>query len=61
MSGLVTRATDGYQDLATLRRVWVEISVVEQRYQAVLAVRAGAKVTGVAERFGVCRQDGWPG
>ena len=40
----------------TLRRVLVEISVVEQRYQAVPEVRAGATVTDVAERFGVCRQ-----
>ncbi len=30
--------------------------MVEQRYQAVLQVRAGATVTQVAERFGVCRQ-----
>jgi transposase InsO family protein len=36
--------------------VLVEISVVEQRYQAVLEVRAGSTVTDVAERFGVCRQ-----
>jgi transposase len=34
----------------------VEISVVEQRYQAVLEVRAGSTVTDVAERFGGCRQ-----
>ncbi|MFB9691503.1 IS481 family transposase [Amorphoplanes digitatis] len=32
------------------------MSVVEQRYQAVLEVRAGSTVTDVAERFGVCRQ-----
>ena len=42
----------------TLRRVLVEMSVREQRYQAVLDVRAGATVTDVAERFGVCRQTG---
>ena len=40
----------------TLRRVLVEISVTEQRYQAVLDVRAGSTVGEVAERFGVCRQ-----
>jgi transposase InsO family protein len=34
----------------------VEVSVVEQRYRAVLEVRAGAHVTEVAERFGVSRQ-----
>jgi len=33
----------------TLRRVLVEISVTEQRYQAVLDVRAGSTVTDVAE------------
>jgi len=43
--------------------VLVGISVVEQRYQAVLQVRAGSTVADVAERFGVCRQrctSGWP-
>ncbi|MEU7908344.1 IS481 family transposase [Actinoplanes sp. NPDC049118] len=40
----------------TLRRVLVEISVTEQRYQAVLDVRAGSAVTAVAARFGVSRQ-----
>jgi transposase len=40
----------------TLRRVLVEISVTEQRYQAVLDVRAGSMVTDVAARFGVSRQ-----
>ena len=40
----------------TLRRVLVEISVTEQRYQAVLDVRAGSTVTDVAARFGVSRQ-----
>ncbi|BFU43377.1 IS481 family transposase [Krasilnikovia sp. MM14-A1004] len=30
--------------------------MVEQRYQAVLEVRAGSTVTDVAERLGVCRQ-----
>ncbi|WUH15810.1 IS481 family transposase [Streptomyces sp. NBC_00453] len=39
----------------------VELSVVEQRYRAVLAVLAGATVTEVAARFGVSRQtvSGW--
>jgi transposase InsO family protein len=36
--------------------VLVEISVTEQRYQAVLDVRAGSTVTDVAARFGVSRQ-----
>lgn len=40
----------------TLRRVLVELSVVEQRYQAVLQVLSGASVTEVAGRFGVSRQ-----
>jgi transposase len=40
----------------TLRRVLVEISVTEQRYRAVLDVRAGSTVTDVAARFGVSRQ-----
>jgi transposase len=34
----------------------VEMSVVEQRYRAVLEVQSGANVTEVAERFGVSRQ-----
>ncbi|NUW43308.1 IS481 family transposase [Nonomuraea rhodomycinica] len=34
----------------------VELSVVEQRYQAVLQVLSGASVTEVARRFGVSRQ-----
>ncbi|MEU4331203.1 helix-turn-helix domain-containing protein [Nonomuraea dietziae] len=34
----------------------VELSVVEQRYQAVLQVLSGASVTEVARRFGVARQ-----
>jgi transposase len=34
----------------------VEVSVVEQRYRAVLEVRAGVAVTEVAVRFGVSRQ-----
>lgn len=34
----------------------VDVSVVEQRYRAVLAVQAGATVTEVAARFGVSRQ-----
>ena len=46
----------GIRTWATLRRVLVEISVVEQCYQAVLAVQAGSTATDVAERFGVCRQ-----
>lgn len=39
----------------------VELSVVEQRYRAVLAVLAGATVTEVAARLGVSRQtvSGW--
>jgi transposase InsO family protein len=36
--------------------VLVEISVTEQRYQAVLQVQAGSTVTDVAARFGVSRQ-----
>lgn len=45
----------------TLRRVLVEVSVTEQRYCAVLEVRAGSTVTDVAARFGVSRQavHGW--
>ena len=39
----------------------VELSVVEQRYQAVLAViRDGVPVVEVASRFGVSRQSGAP-
>src|SRR6476469_352398 len=34
----------------------VEVSVVEQRYRAVLEVRAGVPVTAVAARAGVSRQ-----
>ena len=34
----------------------VELSVVEQRYQAVLEVLSGATVTDVARRYGVVRQ-----
>jgi transposase InsO family protein len=34
----------------------VELSVVEQRYRAVLQVQAGVSVTEVAARFGVSRQ-----
>ena len=34
----------------------VELSVVEQRYRAVLEVESGVPVTEVAERFGVSRQ-----
>jgi transposase len=34
----------------------VEVSVVEQRYRAVLEVRAGVPVTEVAARSGVSRQ-----
>jgi transposase len=34
----------------------VEVSVVEQRYRAVLEVRAGVPVTEVAARAGVSRQ-----
>jgi transposase InsO family protein len=34
----------------------VELSLVEQRYRAVLAARAGVPIAEVAERFGVSRQ-----
>jgi hypothetical protein len=34
----------------------VQMSLVEQRYRAVLAVRAGDRVNEVAARFGVSRQ-----
>jgi transposase-like protein len=34
----------------------VELSVVEQRYRAVLAVEAGATVSEVARQVGVSRQ-----
>jgi transposase len=34
----------------------VDLSVVEQRYRAVLEVEAGVSVTEVAERYGVSRQ-----
>ena len=34
----------------------VELSVVEQRYRAVLDAAAGVAVTEVAERYGVSRQ-----
>jgi transposase-like protein len=44
----------------TLCRVLVELSVVEQRYQAVLQVLSGASVTEVAGRFGVSRQVCFP-
>lgn len=37
-------------------RVLAEISVTEQRYQAVLAALDGVPVTEVASRFGVGRQ-----
>src|SRR3982750_4466150 len=40
----------------TLRRVLVELTMMEQRYRAVLEVQAGVPVTEVAERFGVSRQ-----
>lgn len=40
----------------TLRRVLVEMSVMEQRYRAVQDVLAGSTVTDVAERFGVSRE-----
>jgi transposase len=33
-----------------------ELSVVEQRYRAVLEIAAGVPVTEVAERYGVSRQ-----
>jgi DNA-binding NarL/FixJ family response regulator len=40
----------------------VELSLMEQRYQAVLAVvQDGWKVTEVAERLGVSRQSCTPG
>ncbi|PRX59864.1 helix-turn-helix protein [Nonomuraea fuscirosea] len=34
----------------------VELSVVEQRYHAVIEVLSGAKVTDVAGRYGISRQ-----
>jgi len=34
----------------------VELSVMEQRYRAVLEVEAGCPVTEVAQRYGVSRQ-----
>lgn len=34
----------------------VELSVVEQRYHAVMEVAAGVPVTQVAARYGVSRQ-----
>ncbi|WP_307531348.1 helix-turn-helix domain-containing protein [Streptomyces umbrinus] len=39
----------------------MELSVVEQRYRAVLAVLAGATVTEIAAQLGVSRQtvSGW--
>jgi len=40
----------------TLRRVLVELNVMEQRYRAVLQVEAGVPVTEVADAFGVSRQ-----
>jgi hypothetical protein len=43
--------------------VLVELSVVEQRYRAVLAVLAGESVTSVAVQVGVSRQSvhaWWP-
>ena len=41
----------------------VELSVVEQRYHAVMEVVSGAPVTEVARRYGVSRQavHGWLG
>jgi transposase-like protein len=41
----------------------VELSVVEQRYHAVMEVISGAPVTEVARRYGVSRQavHGWLG
>ena len=51
--------------LDTLLIMLVELSVVEQRYQAVLAVIGyGESVTSVAGRFGVLVRRcirGWPG
>lgn len=35
----------------------VELSVIEQRYHAVMEVAAGAPVTEVAVRYGVSRND----
>jgi transposase-like protein len=40
----------------TLRRRLVQLSVVEQRYRAVLEVQSGSSVSEVAARFGVSRQ-----
>jgi len=41
----------------------VELSVMEQRYHAVMEVVSGAPVTEVARRYGVSRQavHGWLG
>ena len=41
----------------------VELSVMEQRYRAVLEAEAGAPVTEVARRYGVSRKavHGWLG
>jgi transposase len=38
------------------RAVLVELSIVEQRYHAVMEVISGAPVTEVARRYGVSRQ-----
>jgi DNA invertase Pin-like site-specific DNA recombinase len=38
------------------RAMFVELSVVEQRYHAVMEVISGAPVTEVARRYGVSRQ-----
>jgi hypothetical protein len=46
----------GIRTCVTLRRVLVEISVTEQRYQAVMAVLAGDPVVDVAAKVGVSRQ-----
>jgi Homeodomain-like domain len=42
--------------LVTLPFMLWELSVTEQRYRAVLEVRARVPVTEVAERYGVSRQ-----
>jgi transposase len=45
------------------RAMLVELSVMEQRYHAVMEVVSGAPVTEVARRYGVSRQavHGWLG
>jgi hypothetical protein len=39
--------------------MFVELSVMEQRYHAVMEVISGAPVTEVAGRYGVTRRPAW--